>query len=67
MTGWKLAEQIKTRSPQTQVFLLTGWGEGVADADASRFVDRIIAKPVSAEAILRHLGEVPRQARRVAS
>ncbi|MBI2543932.1 MAG: response regulator [Candidatus Rokubacteria bacterium] len=36
MTGWELAERIKARSPGTPVFLLTGWGEAVADADASR-------------------------------
>ncbi len=57
MTGWELAERIKTRSPQTRVFLLTGWGEAVADSDASRFVDRIIAKPVRADALLRYVGE----------
>jgi len=67
MTGWELAERIKTRSPKTPVFLLTGWGPAVADSHASRFVDRIIAKPVSADAILHHLGEVPRRGQRVAS
>jgi CheY-like chemotaxis protein len=67
MTGWELAERIKARAPETPVFLLTGWGEAAADADASRFVDRIIAKPVSADAILGHLGEVPRRAGSAAS
>lgn len=66
MTGWELAERIKARSPGTPVFLLTGWGEAVADADASRFVDRVIAKPVSADAILGHLGDVPRRVRSAA-
>lgn len=67
MTGWELAERVKARFPETLVFVLTGWGEAVAAADASRFVDRIIAKPVSADAILRHLAEVPRRASHVAS
>jgi CheY-like chemotaxis protein len=67
MTGWELAERVKARLPETPVFLLTGWGRGVAAADAGRFVDRIIAKPVSADAILGHLGEVPRRAGPVAS
>lgn len=62
MTGWELAERIKASAPETRVFLLTGWGEAVIASDASRFVDRIIAKPVSADAILRDLGEVPRRA-----
>lgn len=64
MTGWELAERVKARSPETPVFLLTGWGKAVPEADMSRFVDRIIAKPVSADAILGHLGEVPRRAGR---
>lgn len=66
MTGWELAERIKGHAPETPVFLLTGWGEAVADGDGSRFVDRIIARPVSADAILAHLGEVPRRVRSAA-
>ena len=26
-TGWEVAERIKSKSPETPVFLLTGWGE----------------------------------------
>ena len=32
MNGWEVAERIKTRSPATAVFILTGWGEGVLGA-----------------------------------
>ena len=39
VNGWQVAERVKTRSPDTAVFLLTGWGEGVTAGEASRFVD----------------------------
>jgi CheY-like chemotaxis protein/nitrogen-specific signal transduction histidine kinase len=60
MTGWEVAERVKQRSPATVVFLLTGWGESVMAADASRFVDRVIAKPISAEALLGQLASLRR-------
>jgi signal transduction histidine kinase len=59
-TGWEVAEQVKARSADTPVFLLTGWGESVAAHEASRFVDRVIAKPISAEALLGQLAELRR-------
>ena len=61
MNGWEVAERVKVRSPATGVFLLTGWGEGVAAHESSRFVDRVIAKPISADALLGHLAEMRRQ------
>jgi signal transduction histidine kinase/CheY-like chemotaxis protein len=60
MTGWEVAERVKTRSPRTPVYLLTGWGEGVVASEASRFVDQVIAKPVSADALLEHLARLHR-------
>ena len=60
MNGWEVAERVKTRSPGTAVFILTGWGEGVSAHDSSQFVDRIIAKPVSAESLLEQLAELKR-------
>ena len=48
MNGWEVAERVKAVSPDTPVFLLTGWGEGVAAHEGSQFVDRVVAKPVSA-------------------
>jgi hypothetical protein len=51
---------VKTRSPQTHVCLLTGWGEGVVGSDASRFVDQVIAKPISADALLGELAGLRR-------
>ena len=60
MNGWEVAERVKTRSPGTAVFILTGWGESVATHESSQFVDRVIAKPVSAESLLEQLADLQR-------
>ncbi|HTY81062.1 MAG TPA: response regulator [Candidatus Bathyarchaeia archaeon] len=60
MNGWEVAERIKARSKETPVFLLTGWGESVAAHEGSQFVDRVVAKPVSAEALMEQLAELRR-------
>src|SRR6185436_9746192 len=60
MNGWEVAERVKMRAPQTAVFLLTGWGEGVTASDSSRFVDQVIAKPISADALLEQLAGLRR-------
>jgi CheY-like chemotaxis protein len=60
MTGWEVAERVKRRSPETAVFILTGWGETVSAHESSQFVDRVIAKPVSAESLLDQLAELRR-------
>jgi signal transduction histidine kinase len=60
MNGWEVAERIKMRSPATAVFILTGWGEGVSAHESMQFVDRVIAKPVSAEALLEQLASLTR-------
>jgi hypothetical protein len=43
---------VKARDPRVPVFLLTGWGQAVGTDERSRFVDGIIAKPVSADVML---------------
>jgi CheY-like chemotaxis protein len=60
MNGWEVAERIKARSSATAVFILTGWGEGVSAHESMQFVDRVIAKPVSAEALLEQLAGLTR-------
>jgi CheY-like chemotaxis protein len=60
MNGWEVAERVKSLSPDTPVFLLTGWGESVAAHEGSQFVDRVVAKPVSAEALMEQLAELRR-------
>lgn len=43
--GRVVAREIKTRSPNTPVFLFTGWGEGAVAIDAQvNHVDRILNK-----------------------
>ena len=60
MNGWEVAERVKTAAPATRVFVLTGWGESVAPDEKSRFVDQIIAKPISADALLGELAGLSR-------
>jgi CheY-like chemotaxis protein len=55
VNGWQVAEQVKLRAPATRVFVLTGWGEGVTAPEASKYVDQVLAKPISADAILERL------------
>jgi len=62
MNGWEVAERIKARSATTAVFILTGWGESVSAHESSQFVDRVIAKPVSAQSLLEQLAELKRPA-----
>lgn len=59
-TGWEVAERVKAKAPDTSVFLLTGWGESVSAHESSQFVDRVIAKPVSAQSLLEQLAELKR-------
>lgn len=60
INGWEVAERVKTASPETRVFLLTGWGDRVAAGEGSRFVDQVIAKPISADALLGELAGMRR-------
>ena len=66
INGWQVAEQVKGRASGTRVFLLTGWGEGVTATDASKYVDQVLAKPISADALLEHLAGGPRPGTRPA-
>ena len=60
VNGWQVAEHVKTRAPDTRVFLLTGWGEGVTATESSKYVDQVLAKPISADALLEQLAGGPR-------
>ena len=59
VNGWQVAEHVKTLAPATRVFLLTGWGEGVTATEASKHVDQVLAKPISADALLGQLAAGP--------
>jgi signal transduction histidine kinase/CheY-like chemotaxis protein len=60
VNGWQVAEHVKTRAPETRVFLLTGWGEGVTATEASKYVDQVLAKPISVDTLLEQLAGGPR-------
>ena len=60
VNGWQVAEAVKTRAPKTRVFLLTGWGEGVTASESSKYVDQVLAKPISADALFEQLAGGPR-------
>jgi PAS domain S-box-containing protein len=55
MTGLALAEEIKSRRP-VPVVLLTGWADELDDAHR-RFVDVLLAKPVTRERLLSGLAK----------
>jgi CheY-like chemotaxis protein len=50
MSGWQVAERIKTISPDTPVVLLTGWGATVDEARLAECgIDMVLAKPINME------------------
>ncbi len=46
ISGWDIASEIKAKSPETPVILITGWGVQL-DATEREKVDGVIAKPFS--------------------
>ena len=59
MSGWQVAQAVKRLRPRTPVVLITGWGATLSEADRQRpEVDTILAKPVTAKAILQALGRL---------
>jgi CheY-like chemotaxis protein len=46
VNGYRVAEAVKAASPATPVFVLTGWGQGLAPAgEVPPQVDRVLNKP----------------------
>ncbi len=43
MSGWQVAEEIKRLAPETQVLILTGWGDTI---ESTRYVEETLTKPV---------------------
>jgi signal transduction histidine kinase len=60
MDGREVAREIKRRSPQTPVILLTGWGQYPANMEGVP-VDRIVAKPVNVSDLLAVVQEMAGQ------
>ncbi|MHB0912622.1 MAG: hybrid sensor histidine kinase/response regulator [Armatimonadota bacterium] len=47
MSGWQVAQTIKTAQPNTPVVLLTGWGNSVDESRlAESKIDLVVSKPV---------------------
>ncbi|HEX9901074.1 MAG TPA: ATP-binding protein, partial [Candidatus Methylomirabilis sp.] len=59
MSGWQVAQAVKRLRPRTPVVLITGWGATLSEADRHRpEADAILAKPVTAKAILQLLARL---------
>ena len=56
MNGWDVATEIAHISPDTPVYLVTGWAETIPLADARRnLVEAVISKPINLEELERLL------------
>jgi len=51
MTGWQVAQAVKSRWPDLPVVLLTGWADQVHPASHTTWVDRFVRKPFQLEQI----------------
>ena len=50
MSGWAVAREIKNRSPEIPVYMLTGWADEIGLDDPRReMVTDILPKPVQVE------------------
>jgi CheY-like chemotaxis protein len=50
MTGWEVAQRIKTAHPRLPVILLTGWGQQIPQSTPGyAYVDQVLGKPVRLE------------------
>lgn len=62
MSGWQVAREIQRIAPGTQVWMLTGWANEIAERDPRRqFVRGVLAKPIDLDQ-LRSLLTGPRPA-----
>lgn len=60
--GHKLADAVKTTSPQTPVVLLTGWGKRLmADNQTPQHIDAVLSKPPKVPDLRAALGRLTRQ------
>ena len=59
LSGFEVASQVKRRSPQTPVILVTGWNVSMGMDDLRRAgIDRVVMKPFQQDRIAGVLGEV---------
>ena len=61
MSGWEVAREIHEHSPETVIFMLTGWANEIGATDVRRRLVRgVLAKPLDLDALRRLLGSPPR-------
>lgn len=64
MSGWEVAREVRERSPETGVVLLTGWGASIDEAEEKNgLVDLILSKPVRVNDLLAGITRVKRSRR----
>ena len=52
MSGWEVAEEIANISPQTKIFMLTGWATEIVRSDPRRrLVVDVLSKPTDLNSI----------------
>jgi signal transduction histidine kinase len=52
LNGWQVAQEIRVLTPDTKVYLLTGWAQQIAEDDPRRsLVSGVLAKPMNLDRI----------------
>lgn len=58
MSGWQVAEKIRSAVPGTKVFLLTGFADQIQSDDPRlELVDGVLPKPIEIDRLARFLSE----------
>ena len=58
MSGWQVARELGRQSPGTQIWMLTGWANEIADSDPRRELVRgVLAKPLDLDQLRALLSE----------
>lgn len=59
MTGWEVAQKVKTQRPETRVFLLTGWGSEIEKENQKmKYIDGVVYKPFDLEKLSNLLAQI---------
>jgi signal transduction histidine kinase/ActR/RegA family two-component response regulator len=60
MSGWQVAREIQRIAPGTQVWMLTGWANEIAESDPRRrYVSGVLAKPLDLDQLRSLLSASP--------
>ncbi len=59
MTGWEVAQKIKSERQETRIFLLTGWGSEIEKEDQKmKYIDGVVYKPFDLEKLSNLLAKI---------